>query len=211
MKRKWQSRKQLEDLGLSLEVNVNGEYEFYRLDGYTKKKMRTYEIVTKHDVGKTLSYPALSIYHGKVGVKSNGKAKYKQSFILAHVFVWLWFNHFIQDGMDIDHIDNDTHNYKIENLQELTRKDNLNKGGVGRNQYTARLSTEEILARREKKIAENVAKRIKREEDRKAKWIRKETRNSNLKTFKKLFSKYSIYDNLTEDERVTLIELLKSM
>lgn len=153
MKRKWSKRSQLEEFGLRLEINEKGEYQVYRND----KLLKTNLMSANHKYGRTITYVAYTFYLGK----ENGK--YKYATILEHVLVWLWFKGDIPEGYDVDHIDNDKLNNKIENLQLLTRKENLAKRGVGRNQYSYHLSDEEILAMRElKKRAPKVAEELRK-------------------------------------------------
>lgn len=203
MKRKWHSRKQLEKMGLSLEINEKGEYSFYKRDGYNRKKMGVYNITTKHKYGKDITYPAVVVYHGR-SINEHGKVVYKQEVILAHVFVWLWFNDTLESNVDVDHIDNDKTNYNIENLQLLTRKANLKKRGVGRNQYSYAKTDEEIKKMREDKLALKFAKMKAREE----KIKQKELEIANKKEFRELWSKYKA-DKITDEESERLIELLK--
>lgn len=144
-RRRWISRQQLEELGLSLEVTDNNEYNFYKTTNGRKKRLNpNYKITAKHKYGQDISYPGLSIYLGDKTFR-NGRYYYKQTTILTHVFVWLWFNGTLSDDLDIDHIDENKFNYKLENLQLLTRKENILKRGAGRNQYSYHLTDEEVI------------------------------------------------------------------
>lgn len=49
---------------------------------------------------------------------------------LVHRVVWEAFNGTIPQGMDIDHIDGNPKNNKLDNLQILTRQDNLKKRNI---------------------------------------------------------------------------------
>lgn len=49
---------------------------------------------------------------------------------LVHRVVWEAFNGAIPQGMDIDHIDGNPKNNKLDNLQILTRQDNLKKRNI---------------------------------------------------------------------------------
>lgn len=57
-------------------------------------------------------------YHDREG-KSQG--------ILTHRLVWLAFNGEIPHGMEIDHIDQNRHNNRLDNLQLLTHSENVSK------------------------------------------------------------------------------------
>lgn len=54
-------------------------------------------------------------------VRHNGVLSY------SHRFVWFWYKGEIPEGYEIDHINNDTLDNRIENLQLLTRKENQRK------------------------------------------------------------------------------------
>ena len=153
MRRTWTSRQQLEEIGLSLEVNEKGEYEFYQNKKGRKKRLKIQNITVKHKYGKDITYPGLTIYFGEKTVR-NGRYYYKQTSLLTHVFVWLWFNNTLSNDVDVDHIDENKFNYKLDNLQLLTRADNLLKRGIGRNQYSWNLTEEEIIDKRRLKEKE---------------------------------------------------------
>ena len=68
--------------------------------------------------------------------------------------MFVWFVRDIEYGEQIDHIDNNTLNNTLDNLQALTQKENLKKRGLGRNQFTWNLTDEEILKRRAEKEKE---------------------------------------------------------
>lgn len=58
--------------------------------------------------------------------------------------VWAWFKGICPGELDVDHIDNNPFNNNINNLQLLTRGENIRKRGKGRNQYNFHLSEEEV-------------------------------------------------------------------
>ena len=51
----------------------------------------------------------------------------KSQVIPLNRLVWAWFNDIVPQGYDVDHIDNDPLNNRLENLQLLTREQNLAK------------------------------------------------------------------------------------
>lgn len=169
-RRKWKTQKQITDLGISMKIGKqNGEYRFFRNGKPLKVSIST----RKHKYGKDITYPVVAF-----------SAAGKPTTILVHVVVWLLYNNEIYDGMDIDHIDNNKLNYNIENLQELTRKENINKRGTGRNQYSAGMTEEEAQKMRADKEAvkqlradEINARRENAAKIRELKNIYKETRN----------------------------------
>lgn len=57
----------------------------------------------------------------------NANGKKKGILFYVHRLVWETFNGEIPEGKEIDHIDNDTRNNHIDNLQLVTRRQNLIK------------------------------------------------------------------------------------
>jgi len=55
--------------------------------------------------------------------KVNGKQWY------VHRIIWLWHENNLEDGMQIDHIDRNPSNNKIENLRQVTAKKNRQNNG----------------------------------------------------------------------------------
>lgn len=53
--------------------------------------------------------------------------------------IYAWFYNEVPAGMDVDHINNDSLDDRLENLQLLTRKENLAKRKGNINQYGKRL------------------------------------------------------------------------
>ena len=84
----------------------------------TKRHVRVKitEAICKHKYAPEKRYPVISFsYKGKpVGLP------------LARV-IWAWFNSEVPAGYDVDHIDNNQFNNRLENLQLLTRQQNLKK------------------------------------------------------------------------------------
>lgn len=145
MKRKICTKQNLLDLGIEVkETSEKGKYEIYR----NGKQLTRYEFNAYKKYGRTITYLGYSIYLGIVDTPKGKKSK--QVNILEHVIIWLWYNNIIPDNMDIDHIDNNKLNNDITNLQLLTRRDNLRKRGIGRNQYSYHLTDDEILELRQR-------------------------------------------------------------
>lgn len=72
--------------------------------------------VCKHKYTKDKSYPIVTFsYINEV-----------KCIPLARL-IYAWFVNDIEDGMVIDHIDNDPFNNRVENLQKLTPEENLKK------------------------------------------------------------------------------------
>lgn len=67
----------------------------------------------------------------------------------VHRIVYAWFYGEVPANMQVDHIDNNSLNNNLNNLQLLTQEENLKKKGYSRNQYTAKLSVEELKYKKE--------------------------------------------------------------
>lgn len=151
MRRRFNHRSQLTEHDIKLVVTEEGKYEVY----HKGRKKNALPHKTYHKYGKTIEYRLYSFYDSKTK---------KQFNILEHVLVWLWFNISIPAKYDIDHIDSNKLNNHIDNLQLLTRKENLRKRGVGRNQYSYHLTDDEILEMRAEKKRGVQARRNKQQE-----------------------------------------------
>jgi len=143
MKRTICTKQDLVDLNIEVKTTEEGKHEVYR----NGTKMKRYLLNTYHKYGKTISYYGYSIYYGRIETPDG--FRYRQNNILEHVIMWLWFKGDIPEGYDVDHINNKTLDNNLENLQLLTRAENLRKRGIGRNKYSYNLTDEEILELRE--------------------------------------------------------------
>lgn len=82
----------------------------------TYHRIRISDAICKHKYTKDKSYPIVNFsYEGKVMSLPLGR------------LIYAWFTGDIEDGMVIDHIDNNPYNNKINNLQKLTPEANLKK------------------------------------------------------------------------------------
>lgn len=88
----------------------------------------THLIRKAHKYGKTMSYRYYSVYDSRTG---------KCATLPVSNLIWMCCNpdKEIKDGFDIDHIDGNSLNDVPENLQCITRADNLAKRSGARNQY----------------------------------------------------------------------------
>ena len=97
-----------------------------------KEERKPYIQSTNPKYGK--GYAGVTVY-----VKMNGEAC---QYVLSNI-VWVYFNGQIPEGYDVDHINDNPLDNRLENLQLLTRKENLCKRGHCINQYTVGLSKKE--------------------------------------------------------------------
>lgn len=82
---------------------------------------------THHKYGKTMVYEYVLFYNYET----------RKSVLMSfHSFLYAWYKGEVPAGYDVDHIDNDTLNNDLDNLQLLTHKENIKKRGGGKNQYT---------------------------------------------------------------------------
>ena len=146
-------KEHLQKLGLVGKINENNEFELWKGD----KKLNAYKSTTKHKVSdRQITYMLYSIYVSGNNTINTGTRIFRDEYIciLQHVASYLWFKGDIPHELDVDHIDNDKLNNHPDNLQLLTRAENLRKRGVGRNQYSWNLTEEEIMYKRSLKEKE---------------------------------------------------------
>ena len=102
---------------------------------------RQFVSTRKHKYTPNKVYECVNVY--------DKETKQMKSLSLARV-VYAW-HYGVPEGMDVDHIDNNPHNNALDNLQLLTRKENIakryedNKGKMFKNQYT--INVEQALER----------------------------------------------------------------
>ena len=136
------SREILEKEGIRVEQDPYEEcgYKIYR---YGRKAGRAKELTWKR------LNPCLNgKYHKKsgkmkwywiVGFSDNNKPK---AYPL-HRLLYAWYIGYVPANMDVDHIDNNSQNNDLSNLQLSTRKDNLAKREGFKNQWDAMKANEE--------------------------------------------------------------------
>jgi len=116
------TKQQLMELGIDVSKTENGGYLVRHYGRNTKSLNRSLKVIkpsiigSKHPYGKDVAYKAY-VFH------ENGKAY----TISEHRLVYAWFKDDIPAKYDVDHIDGDKMNNSLDNLQLLTRKENLAK------------------------------------------------------------------------------------
>lgn len=74
----------------------------------------------------------------------------------VHQAVWVWFNGIVPDGFEIDHIDNNKLNNRIDNLQLLTPQQNYMKQAAlirGANNFSCKITEDQVREIRKRSAA----------------------------------------------------------
>ena len=116
------------------------------------KEVKQHLIITNHKYGKEKSY----IYVSLIIERLSGR--HRQTPIGLHNVIYAWYKGEVPLGYEVDHIDNDPFNNNIDNLQLLTRKENLQKRPIkGVNQwYYINGYDEESWAKRQQELIDKV-------------------------------------------------------
>lgn len=135
MKRQDLTKDYLRSLGIT---NVLSDGTIYFKDAIKKQYIYT----AKHKYGKDMKYKVIGIYDPELYKKQCQKAGKPlvsgagNRYICVNRIVYAWFHGMCPKEMDVDHIDGDTMNNFVSNLQLLTRKENLKKRTRQSNQHT---------------------------------------------------------------------------
>lgn len=117
------TKEYLQELGFIKVYNWFGTWHIYRYwyktDGKTKelKLINVRNAKCRHKFTQDKYYPIISFSIGHSRNKSLTLSK----------FLYAWFKGTVPAGYDVDHIDNDPFNNDLDNLQLLTRKENIAK------------------------------------------------------------------------------------
>lgn len=82
------------------------------------RNLRTWIQAKTHKYGKTVVYEYITFYN---------PVTHKSAIMSYHSFIYAYLKGEVPAGYDVDHIDGDTLNNSIDNLQLLTREENLKK------------------------------------------------------------------------------------
>ena len=114
------TKQQLMELGIDVSRLENGEYLVRHYGRNTSSSKRSLRVIKASIIGKKHPYGENRMYKAYV-FHENGKAY----TISEHRLVYAWFKDDIPAKYDVDHIDGDPMNNNLDNLQLLTRKENL--------------------------------------------------------------------------------------
>ena len=127
------SKKMLEDLGVQIFQTSDNDYAVF----HKGRKVKIGITTTKHKYGKDMYYHTL---HFRLNKKVN-------TYHLCRI-LYAYFIGTVPAGYDVDHIDNNSLNDSLSNLQILTRRENLLKRGRGHNQHNCKWTPKEEAERK---------------------------------------------------------------
>jgi hypothetical protein len=135
-----------------IDVDENGFIVAFTRQNKGVKFLKAYKTTKKHKFGNDREYMIVTLWD---------RLKNRYVTTTLHRLIWIWNKGIIPKGYEVDHKDNNTLNNNLDNLQLLSKKENLRKKDIGRNQYTAGMSKEKILELREiRKQAKNKVENI---------------------------------------------------
>ena len=111
------------------------------------KEIKQHTVVGKHKYGKDREYICVSL---RIERLFNGK----QRLIGLHNVIYAWYKGELPLGYDVDHIDGDSLNNNIDNLELVTHEENLKRRRIkGPNQwYYIKGYDEESWAKRQQEL-----------------------------------------------------------
>lgn len=131
------SREILEKAGIYVEEDPN-ETCGYKIIRYGRKagraKEKTWQKLSPSLNAKYHKYSGKMNWYWILGYSQNGEPK---AYPL-HRLVYAWFIGYVPSNMDVDHIDGDTLNNNLSNLQLLSRAENLAKRKGFKNQWDSK-------------------------------------------------------------------------
>ena len=131
------TREMLDRNKIRVEFNGDGQPIVYKGERELKQSLNT----VHHKYGKDRKDLIIQVYLDS-----------KFWPVMLSNLVWVYFNGPIPEGHDVDHINDNSLDNRLENLQLLTRKENLRKRGHGINQNTVHMTKEEREAKYYKRL-----------------------------------------------------------
>ena len=118
----------LRNYELSKQILEENHYGVIGLDVYSYKrgerKLKPQIIGPNHKYGKHCDYVFYGLY-------LNGKFRY----VGLHNIIYAWYKGEVPIGYEVDHLDGDTFNNSPENLELVTRAENIRRRPLHANQY----------------------------------------------------------------------------
>ena len=118
------TKQELVDRGIKLEDGKVYQWS-KKLKKYVELDVKL--MTTKPKYGKERSYKFVYYYK---------QEKHVMCPIALHRLIYVWYKGDIPKGMIVDHVDNNQLNNDPDNLQLLTRGENVKKNNNGHNQFT---------------------------------------------------------------------------
>lgn len=122
--RRYSTKKQLIE---EYNLDVRDGVVWHRSDNGQWHQLKEVDIFTPHPYGVGKLYKGYSFWHNK-----------KSYVCPVSIFNYIWYKGDIPDGMEVDHINNNTLDNSLDNLQLLSHRDNIDKRmNGGSNQFSA--------------------------------------------------------------------------
>lgn len=138
------TKQELVDRGIKLEDGKVYQWS-NKLKDYVELDIKL--ITTKPKYGKERSYKVVYYYK---------KEKHVMYPINLHRLIYVWYKGDIPQGYVVDHIDNNQLNNDPDNLQLLTRGENVKKNNNGHNQFTVTKDNPALYEECKKRLSESM-------------------------------------------------------
>lgn len=138
------TKQELVDRGIKLEDGKVYQWS-NKLNDYVELDIKL--ITTKPKYGKERSYKVVYYYK---------KEKHLMYPLALHRLIYVWYKGDIPKGYVVDHIDNNQLNNDPDNLQLLTRGENVKKNNNGHNQFTVTKDNPALYEECRKRLSESM-------------------------------------------------------
>ena len=138
------TKQELVDRGIKLEDGKVYQWS-NKLKDYVELDIKL--MTTKPKYGKERSYKVVYYYK---------KEKHVMFPINLHRLIYVWYKGDIPQGYVVDHIDNNQLNNDPDNLQLLTRGENVKKNNNGHNQFTVTKDNPALYEECRKRLSESM-------------------------------------------------------